>query len=86
MCNMGKTRRSLNLENSKSIQQVVVVVKAVEMLETLLNMVERARKFHYLQTFTGDVEKAGTRKDRIVKQWKQSVEAVEQKDILSKSV
>ena len=43
------------------------MVEAVEMLETLLNMVERVRKFHYLQTFAGDVESAGTRKDKIVK-------------------
>ena len=44
------------------------LVEAVEILETLLNMVEWIRKFHYLQTFAGDVEKADTIKDKIVKQ------------------
>ena len=66
------SKKSLNLESSSNnIQQVVAVVEAVETLETLLNTVERLRKFHYLQTFVGDVEKAGTRKDRNVKHWKQ---------------
>ena len=64
-------RKSLNLESSNSLQQVVAVVEAVEMLETLLNMVERVRKFHYLQTFAGDVVKVDTRKDKPVKHWKQ---------------
>ena len=43
---------------------------AVEILETLLNLVERVRKFHCLQTFAGDMVKAGTRKDNHVKYWK----------------
>ena len=75
-------RKSLTLESSNSIQQVVAVVEAVEMLETLLNMVERVRKFHYLQSFAGDVVKAGTRKDRIVKFWKQYVGTVPPRDTL----
>ena len=48
-------------------------------------MVERVRKFHYLQTFARDVVKADTRMDRIAKQWKQSLEAVKQKDPLKRS-
>ena len=68
MCNMEKViRKSLNLESSNHIQQVVAVVEEVKMLETPLNMVERVRKFHYLQTFAGDEVKADIRKDRIVK-------------------
>ena len=46
------------------------------------NMVERVRKFHYLQTFVGDVVKADTRKDRIVKLWKQCVGTVPSRDTL----
>ena len=64
-------RKSLNLESSNSIQQVIAVVETVKMLGILLNMVEKVRKFHYVQTFAGDVVKVDTRKDRIVKLWKQ---------------
>ena len=56
------------------LQEVGIPVEAVE---TLLNTVERVRSFHYIQKFVGDVEKSGTRKDNIIKLWKQSVEAVE---------
>ena len=56
MCNIETTRKSLNLESSNNTQQV----EAVEILETLLNMVVRVKKFHYLQTLAGDVEKAGS--------------------------
>ena len=78
-------RRSLNLESSNSLQQVVAVVEAVEMLEALLNMVERVRKFHYLQTFAGDVVKANTSKYNPIKQWKQCAGTVPSKDTLRKS-
>ena len=83
MFSMERTRRR-NLENS-NIQQVVAVVEAVEMLETLLNTVKRVRKFHYLQTFVGDVEKADIRKARNVKLWKQCAGIVPSKDTLRKS-
>ena len=73
-------RKSLNVESSNSIQQVIAVLEAVEMLETFLNIVERVRKFHYLQTFAGDVVKADTRKERIVKLWKQCVGNVLSRD------
>ena len=36
----------------------------METLETLLSMVKRVRKFHYLQAFAGDMVKADTRKTR----------------------
>ena len=35
------------------------------------NLVERVRKFHYQQTFAGDVVKIDIKKDNLVKQWKQ---------------
>ena len=73
-------------KNKKSLNPNTQQVEAVEMLETLLNMVEKVRKFHNLLTFVGDVKKAGTRKDSIVKQWKQSICDVEPKDTLRKSV
>ena len=78
-------RKSQNLESSNSLQQVVAVVEAVEICETLLNMVERVRKFHYLQTFAGDVVKADTRKGNLVKHWKQCAGIVSSKDTLRKS-
>ena len=57
----------------------------MEMLNTLLNMVERVRKFHYLQTFAGDMVKVDTRKDNLVKHWKQCAGIVPSKDTLRKS-
>ena len=75
MYSMGKVprRASPNLvENSKE-QQMVEVVEA---LETHPSLVERVRKFHYLQTFAGDVAKADIKKDNPVKQWKQCVGTV----------
>ena len=75
MYSMGKVprRTSPNLvENSKE-QQTVEVVEA---LETHPSLVERVRKFHYLQTFAGDVAKADIKKDNPVKQWKQCVGTV----------
>ena len=53
------------------VQQTVVAVETVAALETLLNLVERVRKFHYLQIFAGDVVKADTKRDNLAKQWKQ---------------
>ena len=44
----------------------------------------RVRKFHYLQTFAGDVVKADARKDSCVRQWKQCAEIVPSKDTLRK--
>ena len=61
------------------------MVAVVEAVETLLNPVERVRKFHYLQTFVGDVVKVETRKDNCVKHWKQCAGIVPLKDTLRKS-
>ena len=52
---------------------------------TLLDLVEKVRKFHYLQTFAGDVVKVDTRKDSHVKLWKQCAGTVPSKDTLRKS-
>ena len=54
----------------------------MEALEILPNLVERVGKFHYLQTFAGDVAKADIKKDNFVKQWKQCVGIVTSKDTL----
>ena len=40
------------------------------------NPVKRVWKFHYLQTFAGDVVKADIRKENLTKQWKQCVGTV----------
>ena len=50
---------------------MVEVVEAVEPLETHPSLVEKARKFHSLQTFAKGVVKANTKKENLVKQRKQ---------------
>ena len=52
------------------------VVEAMEALETHPSLVERVGKFHYLQTFAGDVARADIKKNNRVKQWKQCVGTV----------
>ena len=52
------------------------VVAAVAALENPPDPVERVRKFHYPQTFVGDVVKAGIRRGNSAKQWKQSAGTV----------
>ena len=75
----GTRSQSPNLDSSNSLQQMVAVVEAVE---NILNLVERVRKFHYVQTFARDVVKAGTRKDSHVKHWKECAGIVPSKDTL----
>ena len=55
-------------------QQVMVVVKAA--VENPPDPVERVRKFHYPQTFVGDVVKGDIRKGNPVRQWKKSAGTV----------
>ena len=55
---------------------MVEVVEAVETLETHPSLVEGARKFHYLETFAGDVAKVDIKNDSPVKQGKQCVGTV----------
>ena len=74
----GTRSQNPNLESSNSLQQMVAV-------ETLLNLVERVTKFHYLQTFAGDVVKVDTRKDNHARQLKQCAGIVPSKDTLRKS-
>ena len=63
------------MENS-IVQQIVVAVETVVALETHPSPVERVRKFHYLMTFAGGVVKADTKKDNLVKHWRQCVGTV----------
>ena len=59
MFSMGKAPSkgtSPNLVENLKEQQTVEVVEAVEALETHPSLVERVRKFHYLQTFSGAVD------------------------------
>ena len=49
----------------------------MEVLETHSSLVERVRKFDYLQTFAGDVAKADIEKDNPIKQCKQGVGTVQ---------
>ena len=70
---MEKDPRREKQNPVEKAQQVVVAVAAVE---NPPDPVERVRKFHYLQTFVGDVVKAGIRRGNPVKQWKQSAGTV----------
>ena len=75
MYSMGKVprRASPNLVENPNEEQTV---EAVEAMEIHPSLVERVGKFHYLQTFAGDVAKADIKKDNPVKQWKQCVGTV----------
>ena len=73
MNNMGKDPGEVNQNPVEKAQQVAVVVAAVE---NPPNPVERVGKFHYPQTFVGDVVKEDIRRGNLVKLWKQSVRNV----------
>ena len=73
MYNMGKDPREENQNPVEKAQQVVAAVAAVE---NPPNPVERVGKFHYPQTFVGDVVKEDIRRGNLVKLWKQSVGTV----------
>ena len=83
MCNMEKDPREVNQNPVEKAQQVVVVVAAVE---NPPNPVERVGKFHYPQTFVGDVVKEDIRRGNHVKLWKQSAGTVPSRDIMRKCV
>ena len=59
-------KENLNLVENSRVQQMVGVVEAVEPT----NPVEKARKFHYLQTFAADVVKVDIKKDNLVRHWR----------------
>ena len=70
MSSMGKDPRKEKQNLVAEAQQVVAVV------ENSPDPVERVGKFHYPQTFVGDVVKADVRRGNLVKQWKQSAGTV----------
>ena len=84
MFSMERDPRKENLVENSRVQQMMDVVEAVEALETHPSLVERVGKLRYLQTFAGGVVKADIKKDNLVKQWKQYVGTVPQKDIMRK--
>ena len=57
MSSMGKDPRKEKQNPVEKAQQTVAAVAAVETVAALESLVERARKFHYLLTFAGDVVK-----------------------------
>ena len=76
MYNMGNDPREVN--------QNPVKKAAVVAVRNPPNPMERVGKFHYPQTFVGDVVKVDLRRGNLVKLWKQSVGNVPQKDIMRK--
>ena len=78
---MEKYPRNENQTPVENAQQVVAVVAAVD---NPPDPVERVRKFHYPQTFVGDVVKADIKRGNPVKQWKQSAGTVPSKEIMTK--
>ena len=78
---MEKDPRGEKQDPVKKAQQVVVAA-----VENPLNPVERVGKFHYPQTFVGDVAKEDIRRGNLVKLWKQSAGTVPSRDIMRKCV
>ena len=62
------------------------VTGVTKAMEQVLNPVERVRSFHSDKTLATDVEKADTRKYRIVKLWMWCAEVVERRGILRRFV
>ena len=83
MCNMENDPREVNQNPMEKAQQVVAAVVAVE---NPPNPVERVEKFHYPQTFVGDVVKKDIRRGNPVKLWKWSAGTVPSRDIMRKCV
>ena len=79
-------KKRSNQDPVAAVVAVVAVVAAELILETLENLMERAGKFHYPLMSVGDVEKGGTKKDNLVKLWKQFAETVEQRVTMRKCV
>ena len=88
MCIMGKDPRKekANQDPVVAVAAVVVAVAAVSMLENPPNQMEKVGKFHYPMTSVGDVAKEDTRRDILVKLWKQFAEAVELRVTMRKCV
>ena len=60
--------------------------RAIEAMEQVLSLVEKARSFHSCKTLATDVERADTRKHRTVRLWMWCAEVVERRDTLRGSV
>ena len=60
--------------------------KALEAMEQVLSLMEKARSFHSCKTLATDVEKRDIRKHRTAKLWMWCAEVVERRDTLRKSV
>ena len=75
----GKSTKARRARNPHSLVQGQVATGA-------LNLVEKARTFHFLWTLATDVGKADTKKHRTAKLWMQHVEDVERKDTLRRFV
>ena len=75
-----------NKDPVAAVAAVVVAVAAESMLGTLENPLEMVRKFHYLLTSVGGVEKEDIKKVNHAKQWKQFAGTVEPRDIMRKCV
>ena len=83
MENLLKVRRVRSLH---SLVQVGPITGAIEAMEQVLSLVEKARSFHSHKTLATDVAKEDIRKHRIVKLWMQCAEVVERRGTLTKSV
>ena len=78
MCSIESNPRkeNWNLVENFIVQQIVVALETVAAIETHPSEMERVRKFHYLMTFAGGVVKTDTKKDNLVKHWRQCVGTV----------
>ena len=86
MCIMGTGSKKGNSKSRPSGGSSGSAVAAESMLQTLENLLERARKFHYPLTSVRSVEKVGIRKVNPARQWKQLAGTMEPRDIMRKCV
>ena len=86
MYSMGNQLRARKVRSLHSLVQVGAATGVIEVMELVLNPVERVRNFHSCQKLATDVGKADTNRYRTAKLWTWCAGDVERKDTLRRSV
>ena len=81
MVNLLRIRKARSLHR---LVQVGPITGAIEAMEQVLSLVEKARSFHPHKTLVTDVGKADIRKHRTAKHWMQCADVVERRGTLRK--
>ena len=79
MVNLLRIRKARSLH---SLVQVGPITGAIEAMEQVLSLVEKARSFHSCKTLVTDVGKADIRKLRTAKHWTHCAKVVERRSTL----